>query len=126
MGDAVLTLSCRRPRVPGVEDAFWLAADGRAGRCVIAWLGIAGDRWLELADVVICPAQPTKDDAFRRACAALRSLPGSSVAVGECDGCVVLVMRRGNAISFHTAAPRDAWSVEDHAVMCYSRLVCPP
>lgn len=125
MGDVLLMFRCR-PDVPGVEDAFWRASEGRSGRCVIAWIGIAGNRWLELADVLICPAQPTKDDAFRRACKALRSFPGSTVAVAECDGHVILVMCKGNAFSFCALARRAAWTIEDYALMCYSRLVSPP
>lgn len=126
MGDAVLILRCRRPDVPGVEDAFWRADEGCSGRCVIAWVGIAGDRWLELADVVICPVQPTTNEAFRRVCEALRSLPGSTVVAAECGGCAIVVMRKGDEISFCAPAQCATWSIQDHALMCYSRLVSPP
>jgi hypothetical protein len=123
MGDAVLIFRYRRPNAPGVEDASWRESTGHSGRCVVARIGIAGRRWLEIADVVICPPQPTLDEAFRRACESLKALPGSTIVAVEGDRRAIVLIRKGQEIDFCVPAEHSGRSVEDHALLYYSRLV---
>lgn len=51
MGEATCRTVTRTWRSRGVEEVVW----GEAGRCVLGHLDVAGARWLQAADVVVCP-----------------------------------------------------------------------
>jgi hypothetical protein len=126
MGDAVLSSEGRRSHAPGVEVAFWQEDAGGMERCVIARTGAADRRWLELADVVICPPQPTIGAALLHVCGSLKALPGSMVAAVEWNHCPIALVRDGCGVDLRTPDPRYAGSVEDYAWMCYRCLIAAP
>jgi len=79
-----------RPHAHGVELATW-AGDGR---CVLAHLGITTSRWLQVADVIVCPPGPM----CRRRWAIMTALPGCLVVAGELNGQCVVAIRGGQDV----------------------------
>ncbi len=86
-------------------------------RCVVARVGVADSRWLELADVAVCSRRSSWTEARGRALDVAARLPGCLVvAVPAPDACCVVV--RG---AFVRRLPvRTCAAVT--AVWCYSRL----
>lgn len=62
-------------------------------RCVVAQAGVAGGRWLELADVVVCPPVTAWYLARRRALAVADSLPGCTVVAAASEDRCCFVLR---------------------------------
>jgi hypothetical protein len=79
-----------RPHAQGVELATW-AGDGR---CVLAHLGLATSRWLEVADAIVCPPGPM----YQRRWAVMTALPGCLVVAGEMGGLCVVAIRGGHDV----------------------------
>lgn len=116
----MLIVRRRRPRMPGVEDAFWQESTGCSAECVVAWVGVADSCWLELADVVICPSGLTIVETLGQVYESLTTLPGSTVVAAEWGCHAIALMRTGHEISL--CAPTHQ-PVEDYALLCYSRVV---
>lgn len=93
---------------PGVELVTWRDDD----RCVVARLGDADPRWLQLADVVLCPAGTTCE----RVRAVLAALPGCLVAVTLDPRPVMAVRGLGELVLGDVRA-------ESCALACYRSLV---
>lgn len=98
----------RTARCRGVELATWAA-----GRCVLAHLGTADRRWLQLADVVVCPPGTTR----ARLWAVTATLPGCGVVATRLERHSVLAVRGLGDLVI------DDEQVVARALECYSVLV---
>jgi hypothetical protein len=99
------------PRAHGVEVATWSGG----GRCVLAHLGVARYRWLQVADVIVCPPGPL----CGRRWAIMAALPGCLVVAGEMDGHCVVAIRGGQDIV------ADGAGATACALTCYRWLTRP-
>lgn len=119
----VITL-CARPHVPGVATVTWTDRDERQDRCVLARVALADPRWLQVADVVVCPPQRSREAAQRRAVDTLRELPGCLIAAAAWPGRCSVLVREVGAFTFCAACRADAGLfVEVCAVSCYVSFV---
>jgi hypothetical protein len=100
------------PRARGVEVATWPGD----GRCVLAYLGVATSRWLQVADVIVCPPGPM----CRRRWAVMAALPGCLVVAGELDGLCVVAIRGGLDVAV------DGADATAYALTCYRWLTLRP
>jgi hypothetical protein len=73
----------------GVERLTWTRGGGKPGDGIIAEVGRAGRRWLDVADMVFDPVASDVSTAATRAHRILSDLPGCAVVTVATDaGCV--------------------------------------
>lgn len=113
--------TCPRSETPGVELVNWSDGQGRLGRCVLAYDGLAGPRWRQLADVVVCQPQRSRDDAGRHAFEVLAELPGSAIAAAGWGRSVSVVVRGIGELTFR--ASQEPLRVAACVAWCYAWLV---
>jgi hypothetical protein len=110
-----------RPDTPGVELATWCDDENAPARCVLAHTGVATQRWLQLADVVVCQPQRSRAAAERAISVALTTLPGCTVVAVEWGQRCTVVVRGFGELTFHTGDDGPAARVG--AICCYAWAV---